>query len=77
MEMRVQVLHSGVVMGWGGSGSTSCGSNEVWLKKLWLNKLAPPIRRTSDPCTPFYKKENLCDWGVLEATGQAGSLDTK
>ena len=34
MEMRVQVLHSGVVMGWCGSGSTRCGSNKVWLEKV-------------------------------------------
>ena len=48
MEMRVQVLHSGVVaMGWGfllcggASGSTRCGSNEVWLEKVVAEQVHP------------------------------------
>ena len=40
MEMRVQVLHSGVVaVEWG--GATRCGSNEVWLEKVVAEQVRP------------------------------------
>ena len=57
MEMRVQVLHSGVVAMGGvlhgvevvkqGATRMRCGSKKLWLKFALLT------RRTSDPCTPF------------------------
>ena len=73
MEMRVQVLHSGVV-----GFSVWCGSwrwfKEVWLekvvarkscgsKKLWLNKSPFLLEGLRTPAPPSNKKENLCDWG--------------
>ena len=46
MEVRVQVLSSGVVvMGWGfpwcGGGSIRCGSNKVWLEKVGAEQVHP------------------------------------